>query len=244
MRRILCLRLDNWPIQRIRVERPELKAKPIVLHEIRRGSRRVAACSAEAKALGIVVGIPFAEAMALAGSTRLCAEAYDPADDREALEELAVSCGRFSPLVGLDDSPAPDSLLLDLTGLAHLFGGEAALAARIVHDFAQRGLAVDVAIADTLGAAWAAAHFGQRGKGKSGREDKGFKLKIGNWKLRIRKRQHRTNLQFAVLHFQFSIYHLPLPPSLSLPEQHPPSCGPCRWRRCVLRTTSRDFCIS
>jgi len=155
----LCIRLQRWPIQRIRAERPELEAKPIVLCETRRASRRVAACSTEAEALGIAVGMPFAEATALAGAEKLRPEAYDPSGDREALEALAVECARFSPLVGLDDSPTPDSLLLDVTGLAHLFGGEPALAAAITRDFARRGLTAHVALAPTIGAAWAVAHF-------------------------------------------------------------------------------------
>jgi protein ImuB len=77
---------------------------------------------------------------------------------REALEALAAHCDRFSPAVGVELSAEPDSLLLDITGLAHLFGGEAALAQRIVNDFARRGLNVRVAIADTPGAAWAVVH--------------------------------------------------------------------------------------
>jgi len=97
----------------------------------------------------------------------------DPLADREALEELAAWCQRFSPIVGIDSPPhpssfilhpPPDSLLLDITGLEHLFGGEAALAEKIVRDFADRGLVFRVAIADTLGAAWAVAHFGKSGK--------------------------------------------------------------------------------
>ncbi len=83
----------------------------------------------------------------------------DPLADRRALEALAAWSARFSPVVGLEDSAAPQSLLLDVTGLAHLFGGEASLAARIVRDFARRGLTVRVAVADTLGAAWAVTHF-------------------------------------------------------------------------------------
>ncbi len=79
--------------------------------------------------------------------------------DREALEALASRCGRFSPRVAVEESAAPESLLLDVTGLAHLFGGEAALAEKVVGDFTHRGLTVRVAIADTLGAAWAVTHF-------------------------------------------------------------------------------------
>ena len=106
--------------------------------------------------------MPLGEAAALAGRCHpLHSEAYDPAADREALEHLAAQCGRFSPLVGIEDSAAPDSLLLDTTGIAHFFGGENSLASRIVQDFARRGLVVRLAIADTLGAAWAVSHFGQ-----------------------------------------------------------------------------------
>ncbi|MFH1920695.1 MAG: DNA polymerase Y family protein, partial [Planctomycetota bacterium] len=175
MKRILCIRLDDWPIARIRAERPELKGKPIVLDEPHRGSRRVAACSAEAKAFGVTAGMPSAEAAALAGSAALAVEAHDPSGDREALEALAVSCARFSPLVGLDDSANPDSLLLDVTGLAHLFGGERSLAERVAGDLARRGLTVRAALADTTGAAWAVSHFGEEGL-----QVQNCKLKIGD----------------------------------------------------------------
>ena len=43
------------------------------------------------------------------------------------LEAVADWCDRYTPLVGLDP---PDGLMLDITGCAHLFGGEAALGAR------------------------------------------------------------------------------------------------------------------
>jgi len=184
-----------------------------VLHEARRGTQRVVACSARAVALGVTVGMPLAEATALRGEGRGARDdggladhkglqiencklkignsthpspltthhspltthhppltthhsspaprpfPYDPLADRRALEALAAWSARFSPVVGLEDSAAPGSLLLDITGLAHLFGGETSLAARIVHDFARRGLTVRVAVAETLGAAWAVTHF-------------------------------------------------------------------------------------
>ena len=49
-----------------------------------------------------------------------------PEADRRLLEAVADWCDRYTPLVGLDP---PDGLMLDITGCAHLFGGEAALAA-------------------------------------------------------------------------------------------------------------------
>ena len=84
--------------------------------------------------------------------------------------------------MGLDDSPAPDSLLLDVTGVDHFFGGEAALAARVIHDFAHRGFTVCVAIADTIGTAWAAAHFDQAACGSAFSNRKGLSRKRLNGK--------------------------------------------------------------
>jgi protein ImuB len=51
-------------------------------------------------------------------------------------------------------------LLLEIGGVAHLFGGETALAEKIVHDMAARRHRVRAALADTIGAAWAVSHFG------------------------------------------------------------------------------------
>jgi protein ImuB len=128
---------------------------------------------------GIRPGMPLAEALALASpaeaprpsakpkSSRsspsgrpLHLEIHDPHCDRVALEELARDCRRFSPVVGLEQAERADSLLLDVTGLDPLFGGELSLARQIVKALRQQGLAARVALADTLGAAWALAHYG------------------------------------------------------------------------------------
>ncbi len=80
--------------------------------------------------------------------------------DREALKRLVAWCEQFSPTVGLESSSAPESLLFDVTGLAPLFHGEAALIEHVAREFRRRGYTVRLALADTLGAAWAMAHYG------------------------------------------------------------------------------------
>ena len=75
--------------------------------------------------------------------------------------ELAAWCEQFSPIVGLDQADEPDSLLMDISGLAHLFGGEEALAQAVVTACRQQGLTVCVAIADTASAAWGFARWGE-----------------------------------------------------------------------------------
>jgi protein ImuB len=53
-----------------------------------------------------------------------------------------------------------DGVWLDVTGCAHLQGGEESLAAELVERLARQGIAGRVAIADTAGAAWAVARCG------------------------------------------------------------------------------------
>lgn len=77
----------------------------------------------------------------------------DPAGDLAALRRLALlSARRWSPLTALSDA---DGLFLDITGTAHLFGGEERMAHRIVRLLARAGFTAHIAIADTAGAAWA-----------------------------------------------------------------------------------------
>jgi protein ImuB len=52
-----------------------------------------------------------------------------------------------------------DTLFLDLSGVAHLHGGEARMAVRLRRMLARLGYSARIAIADTPGAAWALAHF-------------------------------------------------------------------------------------
>ncbi len=89
-------------------------------------------------------------------------EMHRPAADLEALEKLAVVCERFSPTVGLeavDSGGEPSCLLMNVTGLVHLFHSEQRLAEQLITECRRRGYAARVAVADTVGAAWAAAHF-------------------------------------------------------------------------------------
>jgi protein ImuB len=73
---------------------------------------------------------------------------------------------QFSPSVGIEPLPPPGSLLLDITGVAHLFGGEARLGETILRELAAAGHSVQAAVADTIGAAWAVTQFGTKEKGE------------------------------------------------------------------------------
>jgi protein ImuB len=81
---------------------------------------------------------------------------HEPEKDAAILLGLARWCERWSPWVALHQ---PDGLILDVTGIAHLFGGEASLLADIAARFQNLGFHVRSAIAGTIGAAWAFARF-------------------------------------------------------------------------------------
>lgn len=87
-----------------------------------------------------------------------------PLADRAALHALALWCGRYGPAVNAD---GPRSLWIDITGVAHLFGGEAALLGDLERRLRGFGLTAHLGLAPTLGAAWALARFGDRRRGQS-----------------------------------------------------------------------------
>lgn len=130
---------------------------PLVLAG-RDGRRRVVtALDAAAAALGLSIGMPVAKAQALAPG--LIVQEADPRADADGLERLALWALRFSPVVAADP---PDGLVIDTTGADHLHGGEAIMLTSMVERFAASGIEARAAIADTWGAAHAAARLSGR----------------------------------------------------------------------------------
>jgi protein ImuB len=84
----------------------------------------------------------------------------DPFDDARALDRLAGWFLRFSPLVAPDH---PNGLMIDATGVPHLFGGEAAMLNKIIERLQRDKISSQIAMAETPGAAWACAHYGNEG---------------------------------------------------------------------------------
>jgi protein ImuB len=106
--------------------------------------------------LGLTIGMALADAKAMYPA--LTVMDAEPEAEQRLLAAVADWCDRYTPLIGLDP---PEGLMLDITGCAHLFGGEAALGRDIVRRLAQQGLAARAAVADTTGCAWAAARYGE-----------------------------------------------------------------------------------
>lgn len=105
--------------------------------------------------MGLHKGMPLADARAICPA--LIAHEADPEEDARLLDHVAAYCERFTPIVAIDP---PDGLFLDVSGCAHLFGGEAPLLETVQAGLRKRGLTARAALAPYPGAAWALAHFG------------------------------------------------------------------------------------
>lgn len=155
MRRILAVWLPRLSTDRLRRKDVSLSnAPPLVIAGRANNSLYIAALDERAQRLGLYKGQPLANARAMvpALTVRRAAEK----DDAALLEGMAEWCDRFSPFIATD---LPDGLVLDITGAAHLFGGEAAMLNLVTQKIAAQGFAVQSAIASTIPAARALAKF-------------------------------------------------------------------------------------
>jgi protein ImuB len=156
----MSLWLPSWPIERRRRPSASRSAPPaeaertVIVEWV--GGRGLLAAVDSRLVDSIAPGMPLADARAIApGIVVLDA---DPEGDAAALRRLAHWCGRYSPWTATDGA---DGIWLDLTGVAHLFGDEAGLAADLVARLRRQGLSARAAVADTPGAASALARAGR-----------------------------------------------------------------------------------
>ena len=141
----------------------------------------IAAADAVATAQGLHPGMTLAQAQAMVPG--LVVREADPAGDAAALQRMAWWCLRYAPLVSVDppngiwpdgirpngiwpngiwpDGIWPNGIWIDVTGSAHLHGGETALLRDLTTRLLAQGLNARAAIADTPGAAHAVARFGK-----------------------------------------------------------------------------------
>ncbi|MDR3495465.1 MAG: DNA polymerase Y family protein [Ancalomicrobiaceae bacterium] len=130
-------------------------AKPFVLVTKEASALRLAAVDRLAAEAGLRAGMTYAEARARVPA--FDTQETEPQADAALLAECAEASDMFTPLVALDGA---DGLMLDVTGCAHLFGGERALGIRVARTFRAKGLSLRAAFAATPDAAAAfARHF-------------------------------------------------------------------------------------
>jgi len=149
------LAIDRWRLAEGCAAGEGADVEPTVLIAETAHGPRIEAANDAGLAAGARPGMRLADARALCPGLKTAPS--DPAGDRAFLEALALWAQRWGPWSALDE---PDGLLIDVSAVAHLFGGEARLLADAQAAFARRGLTARLAIGPTAGAAWALAHFG------------------------------------------------------------------------------------
>ncbi|MHA1113818.1 MAG: Y-family DNA polymerase [Alphaproteobacteria bacterium] len=164
MRCVVSLWLPSLPTDRLARAEPRWRSEPLATVLSLRGRLCLAAVNEPARDAELVPGQPLANARALLPSLHV-APAH-PETDAALLADLADWCGRYSPWTSVEtpaDTPLDATrhgIWIDVTGCAHLFGGEAALLADLRRRLEGMGYAARAAIAETPGAAWAVARHG------------------------------------------------------------------------------------
>src|SRR5947209_17361810 len=117
-------------------------------------AERLVCVDKNAASFGLTVGLTLADARAR--RPELVVVEASPHEEARLLEKICDACSRFTPLAALDDR---DGVMLDIAGVSHLFGGEAALARQALDRLAAQGLTALAGVAGNPRAAWALARF-------------------------------------------------------------------------------------
>ncbi len=148
-RRILSLWLPRLPTDRIkralsrRGDAPD-SGQPWVVVARQNNALQISALNDAAAKIGLAVGLPLANARAICPDIHVFDA--DEAADVKTLGDIADWCDRFTPLVSLDP---PHGLFLDISGCAHLFGGEQAMLRTMCEALDRQGFVANAAIAAT-----------------------------------------------------------------------------------------------
>ena len=156
----MVLHLPRWATDCLKRADPALAAlkAPFALYERQKGAMRLVALDAGAAAAGLALSQSLSDARALCPTLQV--REIDRSFLAAVFADFADWHSYASPLVAVLADAAPyGDLGLDITGVSHLFGGDAAMLAALTGRLEALGFAVSGAIADSIGAAWGLAHF-------------------------------------------------------------------------------------
>ncbi|WP_377192109.1 Y-family DNA polymerase [Ruegeria meonggei] len=185
-RRILSLWFPCLGAERLVRAARGLQDGPLAVVAEQSNMQVITSLNADAQAAGLRVGQPVRDAHAMCAS--LVTRPRNAPAEAVFLTALRRWAGKFSPWVAEE---VPDGLIVDLSGCAHLFGGEEALLRVLEIDCADMGLSVQMGIADTLGAAWALARYAGQ-EATSDRNGDAISQEARATRARATKRRHWT----------------------------------------------------
>ncbi|WP_163850762.1 Y-family DNA polymerase [Pseudooceanicola aestuarii] len=153
-KRILSMWFPRLPSERVLRRRPV--DAPFALTLTRKNTDRIHCLNPQAERRGLHRGMSLADARAFCPA--LVSQPARPDLDATFLASLRRWATRYCPWVGFEGE---DGLVLDITGSAHLFGGEDAMMQDMRARADRAGLTLRLGCAATRGAAWAFARHGE-----------------------------------------------------------------------------------
>ncbi len=154
MRRVMSVWFPQLPLDRwIRRADPRVDAAFAITRNIK-NALRITHATKPAINAGVHIGQSLSDARAVCSELRT--EISDAEREALLLRALWRWSDTLSPQVALDP---PDGLYLDITGCAHLFGGEQIMGEHAFAQFSDQQIISRIAISDTKGASWALARF-------------------------------------------------------------------------------------
>ena len=168
-RRFLSLWLPRLATDRARRLGAIDRAAPLVAVAKIDNAQRLICVDAAAARLGLGLGFSLPDARARFPA--LIAVEAEPAEEAQLLTRLCDWCSRYTPLAALDGR---DGLMLDISGVAHLFEGEAALIEDCRARLSAQGITVAIGAASNPRAAWALARFSRMRTAPDPLSDKAF----------------------------------------------------------------------
>ncbi len=157
MPRVASVWLPKWPIERLERAVPGSVPDDRPFALVEKGLHGLLIHAANDRALhsGVRPGVSLADTRAQL--PELVARPAMISRDLAALRGLVRWLGRYGPARNIDGR---DAVWIDVTGVAHLFGGEERLVADISGRLQRTGVTARVGLADTHAAASALARFG------------------------------------------------------------------------------------
>ena len=153
-RRVLSLWFPRMGAERLLRQARVTEEQPFAVVQDTGKTQVISSLSVSAEGWGLSHGQPLRDALAM------CPDLITRLQNRQLearfLASLRRWASKFSPWVAEE---VPNALVIDLTGCAHLFGGELGVIQQMESDCLDLGLSVHIGLADTKGAAWALARY-------------------------------------------------------------------------------------
>jgi protein ImuB len=185
-RRILSLWFPRLGAERLIRAARGMDEAPLAVVAEQANMQVISSLNAAAVAAGLQLGQPVRDAHAMCA--QLLTRVRNVPAEAAFLAALRRWAGKYSPWVAEE---SPDGLMIDLSGCAHLFGGEEPLLGVIEDDCTGMGLSVRIGLADTPGTAWALARFSGQNPG-SVRTGDAIDQEAPATRVRAARRRHWT----------------------------------------------------